>query len=75
MSDARIALDSPDRPDWSGERPLPDIASWKITPPATGEFTHLIDDLGCSDCVYDTFFWLIPHLLDTFRKLQGGKTP
>ena len=60
------------QPEWLGERDRPDVGSWSSTPPTSDEFTLLIDDLGCSDCVYDYFFWLIPHLLDTIEKCDDS---
>ena len=64
MTGEPLPLDDPLQPTWHGERELPDIMLWKRETPNVDVFQTLIDDLGCSDCVYDSFFGLILHLLD-----------
>ena len=64
-------MDRPEEPEWYGQRNRPAIERWSDSPPTEDEFTLLIDDLGCSDCVYDYFFWLAPHLLTVIENCDN----
>ena len=65
----RIALDSAEWPEWDCEqRPMPILAEWQQTPPPPDELDQFMDDVGCSHCVYDSFFASLPYMLDGIEK-------
>ena len=62
---ARISLSSPVwNEDEYSKQALATLQRWQDKPPSVLEFNKEIDQNNCSDCVYESFFYLLPYLVD-----------
>ena len=62
---ARISLSSPVwNEDEYSKQALATLQRWQDKPPSVLEFNKEIDQNSCSDCVYESFFYLLPYLVD-----------
>ena len=64
----RIPLDSEKWQQTTIEKSSPSatsvLKSWQHTPPSMDDFTKFVEAMGCSDCIYDSFYFSLPYLLD-----------
>ena len=64
----RIPLDSEKWQQTTIEKSSPSatsvLRSWQQAPPSIDDFTKFVEATGCSDCIYDSFYFSLPYLLD-----------